>query len=110
MIDRSKIKTDIDFIPKVRIADLSNFVVYTDEYSFDVKIEQGYKDKECTEYDHTKRKVVVWGYEKGNPVLILEKQYDSLDEVYVIIDDLPELHPVILAIWNMMDVYNNRFR
>ena len=108
-MDRNNIKTDVDFIPKVRIADLQNFAVYTDQESFDVKIEQGYKDNECFEYDHTKSKVVVWGYKEDNPVLILEKQYNKLDEVYAIISDLPEFHPVTMAIWNMMDNYNTRF-
>ena len=106
---RDGIKTEYIFKPIMRVEDLSNFTIQAGNEFFDIKLEQGYKNDECTEYDHTKRKVIVWGYKKGIAYPVLEKQYNKLADISELADDLPEFHPVQMGIWCLIDEHMARF-
>ena len=106
---RAGVKTEYTFKPIMRIEDLSNFTIQAENDFYDIKLEQGYKDNECTEYDRTKKKVIVWGYNKGIAYPVLEKHYEKLADVSEIANDLPEFHPVQLAIWCLIDEHMARF-
>jgi len=106
---RNNIEVEYTFKPSMRIADLSDFSVLSSQGNFDIKIENAYSDQECFNRAPSMAKVVIWGYENGNPVLVLEKQYEKLADVSDIVNDLPENHPVVLAIWSLLDEYEARF-
>jgi len=106
---RNNIKVEYTFKPSMRIADLSDFSVLSNQGNFDIRIEGAYSDPECFNRIPSMAKVVVWGYSEGSPFSVLEKQYEKLADVSDIVNDLPENHPVVLAIWSLLDEYEARF-
>jgi len=106
---REGIKTEYNFKPIMRIEDLSNFSIQTENDFFDIHIEAAYSDQECFNPIPTMKKVIVWGYKEGIAYPVLEKQYNRLTDIEYITDDLPVNHPVTLAIWSLKDEYNARF-
>jgi len=108
-LSRDGIKTEYTFKPIMRIEDLSNFTIQAGNEFFDIHIEAAYSDQECWNSIPTMKKVIVWGYDKGIAYPVLEKQYEKLADVSEIANDLPEFHPVQLAIWFLIDEHMARF-